>query len=75
MENTQKYKTDKKPRPLTSKKNASNIYEQETFIKLFQSFYNYVIPIYSIHAKKRHYMLFDFISKIYTAKLLINILI
>ena len=67
MENTQKYKTDKKPRPLTSKKNASNIYEQETFIKLFQSFYNYVKPMYSIHAKKKTlYDLRFYIEDIYS---------
>ena len=73
MENIQKYKTDKKTHQLTTKKNISNFYEQETFIKLFQTFYNYVKPMYSIHAKKRHYMTSDFISKKYIVKHLVNI--
>ena len=67
MENLPKYKTDKKSRPLTSKKNVSNFYEQETFIKQFQSFYDYVKPMYSIHAKKKTlYDLRFYIEDIYS---------
>ena len=67
MENIQKYKTDKKTHQLTSKKNISNFYEQETFIKLFQTFYNYVKPMYSIHAKKKTlYDLRFYIEEIYS---------
>ena len=67
MENIQKYKTDKKTHQLTTKKNVSNFYEPETFIKLFQTFYNYVKPMYSIHAKKKTlYDLRFYIEEIYS---------
>ena len=66
MENIQKYKTDKKTNSLTTKKNVSNFYEQESFIKQFQSFYDYVKPMYSIHAKKKTlYDLRFYIEEIY----------
>ena len=67
MENIQKYKTDKKTKPLTIKKNVSNFYEQESFIKQFQSFYDIVKPMYSIHAKKKTlYDLRFYIEEIYS---------
>ena len=67
MENIKKYKTDKKTHQLTTKKNVSNFYEQESFIKLFQTFYNYVKPMYSIHAKKKTlYDLRFYVEEIYS---------
>ena len=67
MENIQKYKTDKKTNSLTTKKKVSNFYEQESFIKQFQSFYDYVKPMYSIHAKKKTlYDLRFYIEEIYS---------
>ena len=52
MENFPDIKTEKKTNPIHTKKNISNFYAQETFIKLYQYFYDYVKPMYSIHAKK-----------------------
>ena len=67
MDNTYKSSTHKQTKQASSKKNNINIHSQDSFIKLFQDFYNFVNPMYGIRAKKKTiYDLRFYIEEIYT---------
>ena len=67
MDNTYKSSTHKQSKQASSKKNNINIHSQDSFIKLFQDFYNFVNPMYGIRAKKKTiYDLRFYIEEIYT---------